>query len=170
MPWGLPLQLFNDSTFQRLASRLHFQIGEGIVREAGFVLGRRMGMGVIFVLGRRGRLDGGNCLVMLVMLRLMRFFRRARLVRRAGVFGPLVSRQRSDHHDDVSAVELGLKIRMAKRRNLAQKFSDHFKSDLGVGHFAAPEFQRHFHLHILAQEIDRMGNLDAQIMRIDARA
>ena len=52
----------------------------------------------------------------------------------------------------------------------AMKFIDDLKADFGVRHFAAAKFQRDLHLHVLAQKIDRVRQLDAQVVRVNARA
>ena len=44
------------------------------------------------------------------------------------------------------------------------------KAEFRVGHFAAAEFQDHLDLHVLAQEIDGVAQLDAEIMRVNLRA
>ncbi len=86
------------------------------------------------------------------------------------ILGALVARQRADHHVDAFADELGREIGMAVWRDLREKFVDDLKADFGVSVFAAAKFQRDLHLHVLAQKADRVFQLDAKVMRINARA
>jgi len=50
------------------------------------------------------------------------------------------------------------------------EFLHHLKTELCVLHFATPETQSHFHLHIFTEEIYRVPDLDPEIMRINAWA
>ncbi len=56
---------------------------------------------------------------------------------------------------------------MSKRGNFGDELLNHLEADLGVRHLTTAEFQGDFDLHIFAQEINGMPNLDAQIVRID---
>src|SRR5437899_2868317 len=86
------------------------------------------------------------------------------------MLGPLVARQGADHDIDGASVEFGLKIRMAIRSNAGQKLPNHLEPKLRVRHFTAPELEGHFHLHVLAKEINRVAGLDPEIVRINLRA
>jgi len=55
-------------------------------------------------------------------------------------------------------------------RKIRQEFVHDLETDLSMGHFAPSEFEGHFDLHILAQEIHGMLDFYAEIMRIDLRA
>ena len=90
--------------------------------------------------------------------------------RGARVLRPFVARERGDHQVNSPAHELGRKIRMAKRRDFSEELVDDFKADFGMRHFAAAEFERHLHLHVLAQEVHRVFHLDAKVMRVNAGA
>ena len=59
---------------------------------------------------------------------------------------------------------------MTVGRDVGQKFIDDLEADLRVRHFAALELERDLDLHVFAQKIDRVLKLDAEIMRVDARA
>ena len=52
----------------------------------------------------------------------------------------------------------------------AMKFIDDLEADFGVRHFAAAKFQRDLHLHVFAQKIDGVHQLDAEVVRVNARA
>jgi hypothetical protein len=45
-----------------------------------------------------------------------------------------------------------------------------WKPTSGVRHFAAAEFERDLHLHVLAEKIHRVRDLDAEVVRVNARA
>ena len=59
---------------------------------------------------------------------------------------------------------------MTVGRDVGEKFIDDGKSDLGVRHFTSAKFQRDLHLHVLAEKIYRVRQLDSQIVRVNARA
>src|SRR5690606_16283508 len=82
----------------------------------------------------------------------------------------LVARQRADHHVDGSARELGLEIGVSPRRDLAQEPLHNLEPELRVRHLAAPEAERRLDLHFLAEEVDRVGKLRLEVVRIDGRA
>ena len=88
----------------------------------------------------------------------------------AGVFGALVAGQRADHQVDGLAHELRLEIGMPERRDFRDEFVDDLKPDFGMGHFTAAKLEGDLDLHVLAEEIHGMHDLDAEIVRIDARA
>src|SRR5689334_15043412 len=58
---------------------------------------------------------------------------------------------------------------MAKGSDFLQKFINNLEANLRVGHFASAEFEGDFYLHILAKEINRVLDFDAEIMRINLR-
>src|SRR5450756_1466593 len=91
-------------------------------------------------------------------------------IRQTRVFGALVAGQRADHQVDRLADELGLKIWVPVRLDVRDELLDDFKTDLGVRHFPAAEYKRDLHLHVFAKKINGVLELDAQIMRVDARA
>ena len=110
-------------------------------------------MGRVFFLRRR-----------FFVQRLLHVFRAARIFRALG------ARQRTQHQVDGAAHQLGREIGMAERLDRGDEFLDDLEADLGVRHFAAAKFQRDFHLHVFAQEIDRVLHLDAEVVRVNARA
>src|SRR2546423_12111459 len=59
---------------------------------------------------------------------------------------------------------------MAEGCDVGEKFLDDLKANLGMGHFAAAKFQSHFYLHVLAEKVDGVPDLNAQVMRIDLGA
>ena len=59
---------------------------------------------------------------------------------------------------------------MTVSRRRLHEIVNHLESELLMGHFTPPESKRDFDLHFLAQKIDRMAELDAEIMRVDGRA
>src|ERR1051326_5309469 len=87
-----------------------------------------------------------------------------------GMFGALVAWKRADHHVDAAADELGLEIRVAVGRNLAEELLDHLKTDIRMGHFAPAELEGDLHLHLFAEKIDGMLDLHSEIMGVDLRA
>jgi hypothetical protein len=135
----------------------YLELLKGVVGEAGRV-----------VLGRDGNFGLGGR-----RMRLVIFWRGgmgARFTVLARVFGALVPGERSDHDDDVAAIELGFEVGLPIRRDLGDKFFNDIKTDFRVGHFAATEFEGDFDFHVFAQEINGMHELDAQVMGINARA
>lgn len=86
------------------------------------------------------------------------------------IFGALVARQRADHHIDAAPDEFRRKIGLAVKRDLSQKFVDDLEADFRVRHFAAAEFERDLHFHVLAEKIHRVRDLDAEVVRVNARA
>ena len=95
---------------------------------------------------------------------------RAAAFARARVFCAFVARQRADHHIDAAPDEFRFEVGMAVGRQFGEKFTDDLESEFRVRHFASAEFQRDFHLHVLAQKINRMADLDAEVVRVNARA
>jgi hypothetical protein len=87
-----------------------------------------------------------------------------------GVFRPLVSRQWAEHHIDGSANQFWGRIRMPEGGNVFKKSPDQLKPEFGVRHFAPAKLEHNLHLHLFAEEIDRVARLDPQIMRVDFRA
>jgi hypothetical protein len=87
-----------------------------------------------------------------------------------GMFSALVAGKRADHYVDAATDEFRLEIRVAVRRNLAQEFMHHLKTDVRVGHFTAAELQGDLYLHVLAEEIDGMLDLHPKVVGIDLRA
>ena len=85
------------------------------------------------------------------------------------MFGPLVARQGADHDVDTPADELRLEILVAVRADFAEKFPDHLKAELSVGHFPPAEFEGHLDLHIFAKEVDGVLDFNTEIVRIDLR-
>ena len=59
---------------------------------------------------------------------------------------------------------------MAPRRDFANKLLDFLEAKFLMSHFAPAETQRHFHFHVIAHEVDGMGQLRREIVRINARA
>src|ERR1017187_8522636 len=59
---------------------------------------------------------------------------------------------------------------MAIGHDFSEKFVDDLKADFGMRHFAPAEFQRDFHFHVLAQKINRVRDLDAEVVRVNPRA
>jgi len=59
---------------------------------------------------------------------------------------------------------------MAVRGNRADEVLNHLKAIFLVSHLATAELQAYFYLHFLAKKIDRMGQLDLEIVRIDRSA
>jgi hypothetical protein len=146
-------------------SLLRLNLLEGIVGEvAGFFRTAGIPLGTAVHLdGIRLMIFGGVCG--------SRFtFRFALALNLPGILGAFVAGQGADHHVDAFADELGLKIRMAEWRDVLEEFLDDLETKLRVLHFAAAEFQRHFDLHVFAEEIDRVRRLYAEIVRIDSRA
>ena len=88
----------------------------------------------------------------------------------ARLLGPLVTRQRSDHHVDAAANQLGLEIGMAVRGNVGQELLDDLEAKLRMRHFPAAELERDLDLHVLAEEADGVLEFYAQVMRINLRA
>ena len=68
----------------------------------------------------------------------------------AGMPGPLVPGQRTNHDVNRAAIELGSKIRMTVRGNISKEFFENLEPDIGVLHFTAAKLQRDFHLHVFA--------------------
>ena len=105
-------------------------------------------------------------------------FRHGIFPRRAGlaiffrvrIFGAFVARERADHQVDGAAHELGLEIGMPERRDFRDEFIDDLEADLRVRHFTAAKFQSHLDLHVFAQKTDGVHDLDAEVVRINARA
>ena len=85
------------------------------------------------------------------------------------IFGALIAGQRTDHHVDAAANELGVKIGMAVRRNLGQKLLHHPKAEFLMRHLAPAEFKHDFHFHVLAEKINRVLDFDAEVMRVNTR-
>src|SRR6266481_105639 len=56
---------------------------------------------------------------------------------------------------------------MAKGLDFGNEFVNNLKTDFCMGHFAPAEFEGDFYLHILAKEINRVLDFDAEIMRIN---
>lgn len=56
---------------------------------------------------------------------------------------------------------------MAKRSYCLEKFVNNLEAELRVGHFASAEFEGDFHLHIFAEEVNRMLDFDSEIVRVD---
>ena len=65
---------------------------------------------------------------------------------------------------------LGVKIGMAEGRDVGDEFVDDLEADFGVRHFAAAKLERDLHLHVFAQKIDGVLQLDAEVVRVNARA
>ena len=87
-----------------------------------------------------------------------------------GIFCAFIARKRADHCMDAATDEFGFKIRMAVSRNVGEKFIDDLKPEFRVRHFTPAEFQGDFHFHVLAQKINRVHDLDAEIVRVNPRA
>jgi hypothetical protein len=87
-----------------------------------------------------------------------------------GIPGAFIARQRTDHHVDATANEFGFEIGMAKGRDFGKEFVNDPKTDLCMGHFAPAEFEGDFHLHILAEKINRVLDFDAEIVWINLGA
>jgi len=86
------------------------------------------------------------------------------------IFAAFVARERADHDVDAPSDEFWRKIGMAVSCDVGEEFVDDGKSDLGVRHFPSAKFQRDLDLHVLAEKINRVGELDAEIVRVNARA
>ena len=59
---------------------------------------------------------------------------------------------------------------MTVRLKHGDEFFHHLETKFRVLHLATPETQRHFHLHVFAEEIYGVADFDRKIMRINARA
>ncbi len=88
----------------------------------------------------------------------------------AGMLGAFVSGQGTEHHRDALANQFRLGIRMCIRGDFLEEFIHGLKTEFLVSHFAAPEAERDFHLHLLAKKVDGMVELDPEIMGINGRA
>ena len=112
-------------------------------------------------------MNGG---VLVVVLR-MRLWRRSvtACFRLLGIPGAFIPRQWADHHVNAAANQFRFEIGMAKGSDLGKEFVNDLKTDFCMGHFASAEFEGDFHLHILAKEINRVLDFDAEIMRINLR-
>ena len=86
------------------------------------------------------------------------------------IFGAFVARQRADHHMNAASDEFRRKIGIAVGHDLGQKFVDDLEADFRVRHFATAEFERDLHLHVLTEKIHRVRDLDAEVVRVNARA
>lgn len=86
------------------------------------------------------------------------------------IFAAFVPRQRADHYVDAPTNEFRRKIGMAVGCYIGKKFVYDGEADLGVRHFAAAKFQGDLHLHVFAQKINCVRQLDAEVVRINARA
>lgn len=84
------------------------------------------------------------------------------------VFRALVAGQRADHDVDAATDELRGKVGMAEGFQLRDKFLDHLKPNVGVRHLPPAKAQGHFHFHVLAQKINRVADLDAEVMGVNA--
>src|SRR5580765_5830060 len=78
--------------------------------------------------------------------------------------------QRAEHHVDTPADQFGFGIRVAVEHQCLNEFFHHLETDFLMRHFAAAETQGQFNLHLIAQKIDRVGEFDAKIVRINLRA
>ena len=103
-------------------------------------------------------------------MRFVVFFGSAGFIQFAGIFGPLVPRQRGNHDDDVAAIEFGFEILVPVRFDLAKEFSDDIEANFCVGHFPAAKFEGDFDLHVFAKKIYSVCKFDAQVMGINTRA
>ena len=81
----------------------------------------------------------------------------------------LVRRQRGKHDVDLLAVQLGRGIGMAHRLQLLQRAVHDLEAHLGVGHFAAAEFQAELHLVAVVEEFLGVAELGLEIVVLDAR-
>jgi len=87
-----------------------------------------------------------------------------------GVPRALVARQRTEHHRDALANQLGRGIRMTVWGHFPGEFLDLLKAKFLVRHLTSPEAEGDLHLHFLAEEVDGVTELHAKVMRIDLRA
>ena len=137
---------------------LDFQLGEGVVAEAGDRLGLLRSLRTLDFNWSRTVVQlgtGRGCGI-----------RRGRRGRRTfkvpGMFRPFIARQRTDHDIDRTPGKLRRKIRMAVGSNLRQKPLDDLKSKLCMGIFPAAELESDFHLHVLAEKVNGVPNFDAR--------
>ena len=86
------------------------------------------------------------------------------------ILGPFVSRQRTEHHRNALAEQFRRRVRVSVWRDLAEESLDLLKAQFRMGHFAAAKFQGDFHLNFVAEEINSMAQLNAEVVRINARA
>ena len=82
------------------------------------------------------------------------------------VFRALVAGQRADHDVDAATDEFRGKVGMAEGIQLRDKFLDHLKPNVGVRHLPPAKAQGHFHFHVLAQKINRVADLDAEVTEL----
>ena len=87
----------------------------------------------------------------------------------ARILRALVAGQRAEHEINAAANQLGRKIGMSKRGEFRDEFLHHLKPKLGVLHLAPAKTQRNFDLHVLAQKVNRMAHLDAEVVGINSR-
>jgi len=67
-------------------------------------------------------------------------------------------------------MSLGWKSGWPKGAISARNFFDDVKADFRVRHFASAKFQRDFDFHVFAKKINGVRQLDAEVVRINARA
>src|SRR5690242_10535682 len=86
------------------------------------------------------------------------------------VLRTLVPGQWREHHRNPAPNQLGRSVKMSIWHEFLGKLLNLLKSEFLVRHFAPAESERHFDLHLFAKEVDGVGQLHTEIMRIDLRA
>ena len=86
---------------------------------------------------------------------------------RFGCPAPLVGRQ---HHDHVSAVELGGCFDLGAGRQLLGDLVEDLLSELGMGHLPATEHDRDLHFVALVEEVGDLASLGVEVAAADLGA